>query len=514
MPLGLDVFRKHKGGNLDKVRESVLKRGRDPKIVDSIVELDRKWRQSSTLLNKVQSEANKTQKDIGKLMKESKSLKKQGKAEEAKDVRARAEPLKKKIKAFKQEERNLSASVRALRIELQRAVDKVGNLLHPSVPPGSDESSNREVRRVGSTGAPKGVQKPLSHDQLLYRIDGCELEKGRRVAGTRGYFLKGYAMMLNHALQSYGLRFLVQRGYCPVQPPSFVRHGVMERVAQLRTFEEDLYKVVGGDHDHTEKKEDMYLAATSEQPLCALHSRERIEESRLPLLYAGLSTCFRKELTSRGSDARGVFRVHQFEKVEQFALAAPEASWALHERMLQTAEKFYESLNIPFRVVNVAAGALNDAAAKKCDLEGWFPAQGAYRELVSCTNCTDYQSRALEVRSGFPQLGCAHTTQKRFVHMLNSTLCATQRTLCCILENFQTPAGIRVPEPLVTGVGTAFIPFVRDLEVKKQGSRARRGGKTKTKRGRDSANEERDSKARDPDKAVSAPKGKVQQGVT
>eukprot|EP00466_Bigelowiella_natans_P000567 jgi/Bigna1/33087/e_gw1.1.224.1 len=214
--------------------------------------------------------------------------------------------------------------------------------------------------------------------------------------------------------------------------------------------------------------------ATSEQPLCALHANESLPSSELPIYYCGHSTCFRKELTSHGVDASGVFRVHQFEKVEQvllFAVCSPDKSWEILEQLLATSEKFYQSLNIPYQIVNIASKSLSKAAAKKYDLEGWFPSQGCCRELVSCSNCTDYQSHV-----GFPCL-----VYQQHVHMLNSTLCASQRTLCCLLENCQTSAGIRVPEPLVIYVGTSFIPFVHKEPPSASPGSGNKGGKKKKK---------------------------------
>lgn len=201
-----------------------------------------------------------------------------------------------------------------------------------------------------------------------------------------------------------------------------------------------------------------YLIATSEQPISAYHRGEWVPEPELPLQYAGISTCFRKEAGAAGRDMWGIFRVHQFEKVEQFVLCKPEASWEKHEEMIGIAEEFYKSLELPYRVVNIVSGALNNAAAKKYDLEAWFPGYGTYRELVSCSNCTDYQARALGVRCGATKKTGAKATP--YVHMLNATLCATERTMCCIVENYQTEKGVRVPavlQPFMGGI--EFLDF-------------------------------------------------------
>jgi len=208
------------------------------------------------------------------------------------------------------------------------------------------------------------------------------------------------------------------------------------KTAQLEQFDEELYKVEGEKTD-----DEKYLIATSEQPISALHEGEWLSKGDLPIMYAGYSTCFRKEAGSHGRDAWGIFRVHQFEKIEQFIFCEPEKSWEAFDMMIGNSKEFYESLNIPYQVVAIVSGALNNAAAKKYDLEAYFPYQGEMKELVSCSNCTDYQTRELEVRYGVKK---QTDTTKTHVHALNSTLCATERALCCVLENYQTDEGVKV----------------------------------------------------------------------
>ena len=205
--------------------------------------------------------------------------------------------------------------------------------------------------------------------------------------------MKGFGVLLNQALINYGLNFLTPKEYTALQPPFFMKQSLMQETCQLSDFEENLYKVIGQSVD-----EPNYLVATSEQPISALYRSEWIEPADLPMRYAGISSCFRKEAGAHGKDVWGIFRVHQFEKVEQFCLTTPEKSWEMHEEMIKIAEDFYKGLELPYRVVNIVSGELNDAAAKKYDLEAWFPGYNAFRELVSCSNCTDFQSRALEVR--------------------------------------------------------------------------------------------------------------------
>jgi seryl-tRNA synthetase len=190
-----------------------------------------------------------------------------------------------------------------------------------------------------------------------------------------------------------------------------------------------------------------------------MYRNEWIEKQDLPIRYVGSSPCFRKEAGAAGKDTWGIFRVHQFEKVEQFIICSPEDSWAYHEEMIKVSEEFYQSLKLPYRVINIVSGALNDAAAKKYDLEAWFPGYGAYRELVSCSNCTDYQARSVNIRLRTDK---SKENEKKYVHMLNGTLTATERTICCILENYQTETGVVVPEVLRQYVGTDFIPYIKE----------------------------------------------------
>jgi len=285
--------------------------------------------------------------------------------------------------------------------------------------------------------------------------------------GHRGYFLQGFGFRLNQALINFGIDFLLKRGFVPIQTPFFMEKEAMAATAQLSDFDDQLYKVGCASRvkaeDGVERIVDegeKYLIATSEQPISAMHMKEWIDEDSLPIKYAGYSTCFRKEAGAI-RDARGIFRVHQFEKVEQFLITHPEKSWEAHEEMIKISEEFYQALNIPYRVVVIVSGALNNAASKKYDLEGFFPAFGGCRELVSCSNCTDYQSRQLEVR-----LRGKKDTQHKFVHMLNSTLTATTRTICAIVENNQTETGVKIPEALRPYMGGLdFIPYTEKKKL-------------------------------------------------
>lgn len=318
------------------------------------------------------------------------------------------------------------------------ALREVGNWLHESVPVSNDEDENKVERTWGQCDT-KGK---YSHVDLIVMIDGMNAEKGAVVGGARGYFLTGPAVFLEHALIQHSLHSLFEKGYTPLYTPFFMRKEVMQEVAQLSQFDDELYKVVGKGSEKSEEDE-KYLIATSEQPIAAYHRDEWIAESALPIKYAGISTCFRQEVGSHGRDTRGIFRVHQFEKVEQFVLTSPHdnKSWEMMEEMIANAEAFCQSLGIPYRVVNIVSGALNHAASKKLDLEAWFAGSGAFRELVSCSNCLDYQARRLLVRYGQSKKMNASV---EFVHMLNATMCAATRVICAILETHQTETGIKV----------------------------------------------------------------------
>jgi len=447
--LDVVLFRVDQGGNPDLVRESQRRRYADVSLVDKVIEYDSAWRQNRGAVDNARKEKGIVQKNIGEFMK-----KKETPPPELMMQKKRAEE---EIEALEYKEKELK-DLRDITIH------KIGNLVPDDVPVDDDEDNNLVV---DTNGAFERQDWMLSHYDLVTLAGMANTVKGSVVAGSRGYFLTGLGMRLNQALISYGVQFLSERGHTMVQTPFVMNKGLMGKVAQLGDFDEQLYKVSGAG-------EDQYLIATSEQPMCGYHVDEWIEPKTLPLKYGGYSTCFRKEAGSHGRDQAGIFRVHQFEKIEQFCITAPDtpdtmgASKDMQESMLENCKGFYQSLGIPYRVVNIVSGALNDAAAKKYDLEAWFPGSNAHRELVSCSNCTDYQSRRLEVRYGTG--GKTDDGKKVYVHMLNSTLCATERCLCCIVENYQTQGGIKVPKVLQPHMGgVKFIPFVNEMPKPKKG---------------------------------------------
>ncbi|KAJ3383725.1 Cytosolic seryl-tRNA synthetase [Lobulomyces angularis] len=456
--LDINLFREDKGFNPEVVRESQRKRGASVEVVDEIIDLDNEWK-------KARFNANETNKKINGINKQIATLMKQKKKDETKDLVSE--------KANLQKEKELLENIAAEKEKiLNSKLMTVGNLVHKSVPVSMDEKDNvivmkhwpegrnedseklRRSKLIKADG--KGVDGLMSHHELLEKIGGYDSARGANVAGHRGYFLTGPGVDLNLAIIRYGLDFLEKKDYLKIYTPFFMRKEVMAKTAQLEEFDEALYKVEGGGDN------DKYLIATSEQPISAYHAGEWFAnpETDLPKKYAGQSTCFRKEAGKHGHDTWGIFRVHQFEKIEQFVLTDTEKSWDMHEEMLNIAKEFNESLGLPYQVVAIVSGALNNAAAKKYDLECWFPFQGEYKELVSCSNCTDYQSRRLDIRVGPKKL---NDSTKKFAHALNCTLAATGRTICCILENYQTEKGVKIPEVLVPYMnGKTFLPFVAD----------------------------------------------------
>ncbi|KAK8153977.1 seryl-tRNA synthetase [Phyllosticta citrichinensis] len=441
--LDIQDFITERGGNPEKIRESQRKRGASVEVVDEIIAMWEDHRKTKYEATQISSQINQTQKEIGQ--------KKKAK-ESADDLLKLKEELTNKKKA----QEDLAAEKEKA---LFAKVKTVGNYVHPSVPVSNDEDNNEKIRSWAPEGVTVEKKDCLSHHEVLYRLGGYDPDRGVKVVGHRGYCLTGMGLFLNLALINYGLEFLYNKGYQPNAPPFMMLRDQMAKTAQLEQFDEELYKVT---EDENNRDTDKYLIATSEQPLSALHAEEWLQPAELPIKYAGYSTCFRKEAGSHGRDAWGIFRVHQFEKIEQFLITKPDASWEAFESMMATAEEFYQTLKLPYHVVAIVSGALNNAAAKKYDLEAWFPFQGEYKELVSCSNCLDYQTRELEIRYGTKKQTAA---RKEYVHALNSTLAATERCLCCILENYQTPDGFTVPEVLRKYIPgqPEFLPFVREL---------------------------------------------------
>ncbi|MFX0039125.1 MAG: serine--tRNA ligase [Promethearchaeota archaeon] len=414
--LDIELFRR----NLEKIIESERKRFKDTSIAEKVLEYDLKWRNILQEIEVLRKKRNEISIKIGEFKKSGDKKKVENSIEDSKKIKEKIDELE-KLKVEYLEER-----------EKYRYM--VGNLIHESVPIGETEEENEILRIVGKL--PKFDFKPLSHVELVSKIDGVDTKKASEIVGSRFYYLKGDLVLLNLALLKFALEQLIDKNFIPMWTPFFTKHEVMKAAAELTDFEDQLYKI---------QDEDLYMIATSEQSLAAYHYDEIIEPERLPLKYAGISSCFRREAGSHGKDTLGIFRVHRFEKVEQFIFSKPEESWNHFEELIANAEDLYKKLKLPYRITNIASGELNDNASKKYDLEAWFPASEAYRELVSCSNCLDYQARKLKIRIG--KVGSQQ--EKEVPHTLNATAIATERTICCILENYQNKDhSINIPEVL------------------------------------------------------------------
>ncbi|MFX0091638.1 MAG: serine--tRNA ligase [Candidatus Hodarchaeota archaeon] len=417
--IDIKIFRQ----NPEIIRESERKRFRDPNRVDEVVRLDAEWRKTRVKIDQLRKDRNQLSKQIGILKKEK---------EKVDSIVAQVSKIKNKIANLEEQEDSLKKERDKLRYT-------IGNILHESVPVG-EEGENTVVRKGGTkrvfSFTPKG------HADLIEGLQIVELKKAAEIAGARTYYLKGDLVFLNFGLLRFALDFLVyEKGFTPFWTPYFMKKEIMEGASELADFENQLYK---------DKAEDAYFIATSEQTLAALHWNEIINPKDLPLKYAGYSANFRKEAGSHGKDTKGIFRVHQFDKIEQFVFCKAEDSWIMQEELTANAEELIKRLKLPYQIVNIASGELNDNAAKKIDIEVWFPAQQAYRELGSCSNCTDYQARKMNIRVGIVGAG-----EKENVHTLNSTAIATERLICAILENFQREDGtVEIPKVL-----QKYVPF-------------------------------------------------------
>ncbi|MCD6489053.1 MAG: serine--tRNA ligase [Desulfurococcales archaeon] len=425
--------------NPDELKEHVKKRYMDPAIVDKAYELDVKWRKMLTEINELRHRHNVISREIARLTGEEKEKK----LREAKELLKKLKAMEKELKI----------------IEKQRmdALFDLPNIVHETVPIGPDDTYNVPIRFWGKPRVWKGhidafkeqtekygfkvdyeviYWKPVGHADMLENVLRLgDTFKAAQVAGSRFYYLFDDIVWLDMALLAYALDTMTAKGYALVLPPYMLRYNVMIGVIDMDTFKDAIYRI---------EEEDLYLIATAEHALAALHAWEDIPEEKLPLKYVGISPCFRKEAGAGSRDLKGIFRVHQFHKVEQFVYAKPEESWEIMEELIRNAEELFQGLGLPYRIVNIASGDLGAPAAKKYDLEVWMPAQGRFREMVSCSNVTDWQAFRLKIR-----LIRRKGMVKEYLHTLNSTAIASTRTITAILENYQEPDGtVVIPKVL------------------------------------------------------------------
>ena len=318
----------------------------------------------------------------------------------------------------------------------------IPNLVHDSVPKGADESFNKQVRTWGEI--PKFDFEVKDHIDLGLELDIVDIERASKTAGARFYYLKDGLVKLGQALTAFALDFVSNKNYNLIQPPYMINRQSMEGAVIADDFEDVIYKV---------QDEDLFLIGTSEHAIASMYYDEILEGSKIPLRYASISPCFRREAGAHGKDQKGIFRVHQFEKIEQFIFCRPEESWEEHEKMIKNTEEFYQQLEIPYRLMLLSSGDMGKVSAKTYDIEAWMAGQNAYREIVSCSNCIDYQSRRLKIR--FREKSNEDT---KYIHTLNSTLVAIERTMVAILENNQTKDGhVDIPKVLQKYFGDNMI---------------------------------------------------------
>ncbi|MEU8826191.1 serine--tRNA ligase [Streptomyces sp. NPDC048636] len=399
----------------DRVRASQRARGEDVGLVDALLTADERRRSSSVRFDELRAE----QKALGKLIPKAAG-------DEKAELLKKAGELSAAVKTADAEQDEAAD-------ETQRLLRQLGNLVHPEVPVGGED----DFRVLETVGAPRDFAAegitPKDHLELGELLGAIDTERGAKVSGSRFYYLTGVGALLEFALVNAAMAQATAAGFTPVLTPALVKPKAMEGTGFLGQAAEDVYHL---------DKDDLYLVGTSEVPLAAYHMDEILDAGELPRRYAGFSSCFRREAGSYGKDTRGIFRVHQFDKVEMFVYTTPEDAEAEHQRLLEWEKQWLTSLELPFRVIDLASGDLGSSATRKFDCEAWIPTQGKYRELTSTSNTTEFQSRRLSIRM-------REGKKVRPLATLNGTLCAVTRTIVAILENHQQADGsVRVPEVL------------------------------------------------------------------
>ncbi|MHA2026391.1 MAG: serine--tRNA ligase [Candidatus Thorarchaeota archaeon] len=407
--------------NNDLIRANLKLRRDEDKLKDfeKLLEMDEKVRALMREIQDQRTQRNKLSREIGELKKAGTDSSK----------------LVKQVNKVNDTIKSLESEQGTIETALKRIQMSIPNILHDSVPYGKDDEDNEVVKEWG--GKPNFDFEYHSHVDLLETLNVGDIPRAAKVAGSRFYYLKNELVLLDIAMQQMALEMLLKKGYTPTYPPFMMRREPYEGVTDLADFEDVMYKIEG---------EDLYLIATSEHPLSAMYMGEIFEPNDLPIKLAGVSTCFRKEAGSHGKDTKGIFRVHQFNKVEQYVFSHPDESWDIHEELIKNEEEYVQELKLPYRIVNVCTGDIGIVAAKKYDLEFWFPGQQKYREAGSCSNCTAYQTTRLNIKYRLKKGG----TEKAYLHTLNSTMMANPRTMVAILENYQKEDGsVKIPSALL-----------------------------------------------------------------
>ncbi|GGP70106.1 serine--tRNA ligase [Streptomyces abikoensis] len=397
------------------MRASQRARGEDVDIVDALLSADERRRSSSVRFDELRSE----QKALGKLIPKATG-------DEKAELLKKAGELSAAVKAADAEQDEAAA-------EAQRLLLRIGNIVHPDIPRGGED----DFVVLETVGTPRDFAaegfEPKDHLELGQTLGAIDVERGAKVSGSRFYYLTGVGALLELALVNAAIAQATAAGFTPMLTPALVKPRAMEGTGFLGQAAQDVYHL---------EKDDFYLVGTSEVPLAAYHMDEILDADQLPLRYAGFSPCFRREAGTYGKDTRGIFRVHQFDKVEMFSYVLPEEAEAEHARLLEWEKQWLTSLELPFQVIDTATGDLGSSASRKFDCEAWIPTQGKYRELTSTSNCDEFQARRLSVR-------VREGKNVRPLATLNGTLCAVPRTIVALLENHQQADGsVRVPEVL------------------------------------------------------------------
>ena len=416
--LDINIFREH----ADDIRADHDRRGLPHDAIDEVISLDEQWRKARYDADQLRKARNEAARGIAEAKKSGNSAAAEAIMAEVADIGARIDELA-----------ELSDDCLVRRDSLRMSIP---NILHVDVPIGEDDQKNT-LHSMHGEKAELGFE-PRNHNDLIEMNGWVDQSRGAKVAGSRFYFLQGDLARLEMALQQYGADFLMSRGYTLVQPPLMMNREAYEGVTDLGDFETVMYGI---------EPDKYYLIATSEHPLTAMRMDEIIEPSELPIKLVGVSACFRREVGAHGLSDRGIWRVHQFTKVEQIVICDPDNSWDHHEELLGNAVDMWDSLGLHYRVVNICTGDMGTVAARKYDLEAWLPGAGGYKEVVSCSNCTDYQANRLRMRY--------RTTEgNEAVHTLNSTAIATSRALVAIMEQNQMEDGrVSVPDVLRSYMG-------------------------------------------------------------
>ena len=422
--LDMHVFRKE----AEKIRADHDRRGLPYDNIEKVIELDTKWKIALRETDELRRKKNEAARGIGAAKKSGNDAEAQRILSEVANLGAQISEMESVTDAFLKQRDSVRMSI--------------PNLLHPDVPSGADESGNTKHSLHGKK--PSFDFEPKTHNELIEENKWVDLERAAKITGSRFYFLKGDLARLEMALQAYAVDFIQERGFTFVQPPVMMNRTAYEGVTDLSDFETVMYGI---------NPDGYYMIATSEHPLTAMYMQETVPEEHLPIKIVGVSPCFRREVGAHGQSDRGIWRVHQFTKVEQIIIATPETSWELHEELLQNCIDLWDALGLHYEVVNICTGDMGTVAARKYDLEAWLPGAKAFKEIVSCSNCTDYQANRLDIRYGTP----GHPNQPT-VHTLNSTAVATSRALVAIIEQNQLEDG-RVQIPAV------LRPYMQGQEV-------------------------------------------------